>query len=469
MKDIKRKFNRHSFFNFPAIEQDLEQMASKGWMLTKADSNIWQYKRIEPQKLHFSITFFSKASAFDPEPSESQKAMWEYCERTGWKLAAQTAQMQIFYNEQESPMPLETDPVVQVENIHRTAKKSFLLQWGAIFLISLLWFGLIIMRILNRPISVFSSSANTSTVICWIAIAAMSTSELSAYFLWYRKARKAAENGYLVLPKEPLIVQYIALVIVLVAFLLYTMTILTNYALRYVLLAIGQVAIVFATVRFVMVTLKRRKVAAKVNMVLTIATSFVISFALMGVITHIILSDSFDWTAISEDAAGTYEHDGRTWEFYDHDLPLRVEDMVDTPSDGYSYRWTGDESLFLGQYTGRQRGRYDAENYEELLDLEYTVTYVKVPALYEMCKQELIEKMDETHDERIPVGHKQIYEPQDATPWNANEVYQLCVQDTGPMSWYLVCYDDHIVEIIFFGWDPTTEQISVAAEKLGAL
>jgi len=469
MKDIKRKLNRHTFFNFPAIEQDLEQMAAKGWMLTKADSNLWQYNRIEPQKLHFSITFFSKASAFDPEPSENQRALWDFCERTGWKLAAQTAQMQIFYNEQESPLPLETDPVVQIENIHRSARKSFLLQWGAIFAISLLWFGLIIMRILNDPINVFTSSANAFTVICWVAIAAMSISELAAYFLWYRKAKKAAYDGYLVLPKEPLIIQYIALVVVLVAFLFYSMTIFSSYAFRYVFLGIAQVSIVFATVRFVMVTLKRKKIAAKVNMVLTIGTSFLVSFALMGLITHVVLSDTFGWTAISEDAAGTYEHDGRTWEFYDHDLPLYVEDMVDIDSDGYSYRWTGEESLFLGQYTARQRGRYDAENYKELPDLEYTVTYVKVPVLYEMCKQELIWDDDDTDDDSIPEGFKNIYEPQDAALWGADEVYQLCAQDTGPMSWYLVCYDDHIVEITFFGWDPTPEQISIAAKKLSQL
>lgn len=469
MKDIKRKFNRHSFFNFPAIEQDLEKMAANGWMLTKADSNLWQYKRMKPQKLHFSITFYSKASAFDPEPSESQKALWEFCERTGWKLAAQTAQMQIFYNEQESPLPLETDPVVQVENIHRSAKKSILPQWGVLLVISLIWLGLIIMRLINDPIGLFTSAATSFTATCWVALSAMSISELGAYFLWYRKAKAAAYDGYIVLPKEPLLVQYIALVFVLVAFVFYVFTILSNSTLRYALLGIVQVAIVFATVRFVMVTLKRKKVAAKVNMVLTISASFLVSFTLMGLITHLILSDSLDWIAVSSDAAGTYEHDGRTWEYYDHELPLYVEDMLDINSNDYSYRWTGEESVFLSQYTARQRARYDAADYQNLPDLEYTVTHVKVPILYEMCKQSLIEDMDQTHDADIPEGYKNVYEPQDATPWGANEVYQLCAQDTGTMSWFLVCYDDHIVEIVFYGWDPTPEQIAIAAGKLNAL
>ncbi|MBR4036702.1 MAG: hypothetical protein IKJ05_08270 [Oscillospiraceae bacterium] len=34
--------------------------------------------------------------------------------------------MQIFYNENENPVPLETDPMVQVNTIHSAMKKNFI-------------------------------------------------------------------------------------------------------------------------------------------------------------------------------------------------------------------------------------------------------------------------------------------------------------------------------------------------------
>ena len=34
--------------------------------------------------------------------------------------------MQIFYNMSENPVPIETDPVIELENIHLSAKKNYL-------------------------------------------------------------------------------------------------------------------------------------------------------------------------------------------------------------------------------------------------------------------------------------------------------------------------------------------------------
>ena len=101
MKNIKRRFLQFSFYDRTGIERYLEKQALKGWLLEKTSAFGWKFRRIEPRKISYAVTFFAKASAFDPEPSEAQLRFQDFCEHTGWKLAASSAQMQIYYNEEE--------------------------------------------------------------------------------------------------------------------------------------------------------------------------------------------------------------------------------------------------------------------------------------------------------------------------------------------------------------------------------
>ena len=154
-----------------------------------------------------------------------------------------------------------------------------------------------------------------------------------------------------------------------------------------------------------------------------------------------------------------------TWVIHQDELPLVVEDLVDVDFDGYIKERRGNVSLLMGQLVMRQHPRYDAENRKDYPELEYTVTIINVPALYEMCKNQTIDKKDETDNTDIPEGFKRVYLEQDPTPWKANEVYQLAYQDSGALNSYLLCYDDRIIEISF-DWEPTAEQMAIVAAKL---
>ena len=119
MKDKKRILSKYSFYDRTHIQQYLEDMASKGWMLEKITSFYWQFKAIEPQPLHFSINYFPPASEFDAEPSEQLLTIRDYCAHAGWEFVTASAQMQIYCNAQEKPTPIETDALVEVETIHK--------------------------------------------------------------------------------------------------------------------------------------------------------------------------------------------------------------------------------------------------------------------------------------------------------------------------------------------------------------
>ena len=100
--------------------------------------------------------------------------------------------------------------------------------------------------------------------------------------------------------------------------------------------------------------------------------------------------------------------------------------------------------------------------------LEYTIILIKMPFLYDICKEQLIADKDETNDRSVPEGYKRFYSEQDPAPWKAEEVYQLDYQDCGTMEKNLQCDEDQIIEIDS-DWKPTEEHMNLVAERLGGV
>ena len=118
MRDVKRTVPMYSFYDRTGIQSYLEAQAEKGWMLEKAGTIFWRFRRCEPRKLKFSVVYFPEADICDPAPGEGEQTFREFCEHAGWKFAASQAQMMIFYSESANAVPIDTDPVIEVENIH---------------------------------------------------------------------------------------------------------------------------------------------------------------------------------------------------------------------------------------------------------------------------------------------------------------------------------------------------------------
>lgn len=121
----KQEINLYAYYDHAGIVRHLEDMARQGWQLEKAGSVFWTYRRCKPAELRYAVVYFSKASQFDPEPPAEQREFWELCKATGWELVTNRYQMQIFRNPAPDAIPIETDPVVQVENVRAAMKKAF--------------------------------------------------------------------------------------------------------------------------------------------------------------------------------------------------------------------------------------------------------------------------------------------------------------------------------------------------------
>lgn len=187
MKEIKRCFCNFPFYDQQAIQEKLEDMAEKGWMLVKTGSFLWTYKRVEPKKLRFSVTYFSSASDFDPSPTDGELTKIDYCLQDGWMLVTSWGVMQIFCNENLNAVPIETEPATQVENICRSMKKNVLFP-QAILCAILVWN--IVMRFSQwkrNPAGELSDPLSLYTVLMFGALALACLYEIGFYFCWNRK------------------------------------------------------------------------------------------------------------------------------------------------------------------------------------------------------------------------------------------------------------------------------------------
>lgn len=467
MKTTKRRFEFFTFYDHTGIARHLERMAQKGWLLQGIHGNLWSYRAISPAKLAFTVTYYPDASAFDPEPSEGELCFQDFCAHTGWQLAASAAQLQIFYNDRPDPIPIETDPDLEIETIRRYAGKTILLPYSLLLFIGLISTFFLISRLLGDPIGLLASSTNLFTGYAWCLELLLCVTELGGYFRWQHRAKKAAARGEFLDTKGHSLLQRIILATALVGFVLWVLSVLlTETTLMKVttLAMILYMAVLFFLAWGIRSFLKRRKVSTGTNRIVSILLTVLLSLLMMSSITAGLFWASQKGLFSSQE---TYTYQGSEFTLYLDELPLTVEDLQSISadaSDSYIRRRSASQSPLLAQFGMEQRPRLDTE--EDLPRLEYTITLVKVPALYDLCRSQLLKYWNETENIGVPEGWRTFYEARDAAPWGALEAYQVMAEDTGPKNRYLLCYADRLVEISF-DWAPTAEQMAQVGEALG--
>lgn len=460
MKQTKREYlPLYSYFDRSGIAVHLEDMAAQGWMLEKLGTWCWRYRRIEPKNLRVTVTFFPTATQFDPLPSQGLETYRDYCAQAGWLLAADSAQVQVFYSEDPDAVPIETDPAAELANIHRCMKRSFLASYWGLLALSLLQIIFSAWRVWTDPIGILSSHFQLATLFAWWPEVILVSVELTRYYRWRHRAKEAVEAS-LPLPElrswRKLSLLILVLCGVQILVLLLTSITRNSALIIFSLLCYGLMFFLADAARKAM---RHLKFKPWLNLLITMGVIIALTVAMMAGILALILSGNGDLLD-HDPGTETYEYRGITWTVHHDHIPLRLEDLTEVHYDQWSTQAEVDSSFLLahGQYS--QDPRMDAL---DQLDLDYEITWVKVPLLYDFCKQNRLDRAARNNDQ-LPQEYWDEYRLIDAPGWKAEEVYQL--YRTGvPTRKYLVCWPDRFVEIRF-GEIPTEAQIAIAAEKL---
>ncbi|HWQ76679.1 MAG TPA: DUF2812 domain-containing protein [Syntrophomonas sp.] len=463
MKATKRWFEQFLFYDYTGIERHLEKMAARGWQLHKITHLYWEYRRTEPRKLTYTVTYLSEASEFNPYPTENQQTFHEYCEGAGWNLVAEWAQMQIFYAEWETPTPIETDESVKLKAIHRAMKKNFLPSSMFMLLLSLSQIILQFHIITRDPVDQLSNAAVLFTATIWNILAIQMLIPLIGYAIWYRKSKKAVSIGGTCVESSGGYkkISYFLWLLVGIAMVLAVFSMSSQLFGLGAIWGIANATVLIAMVFIIKNTLKRAKASRRVNLTVTMVSCVILSFVLTGaMVWGIFRGVNAGWFGNEPDETYTAtmpNGSAHTWDIYHDPLPLTVEDLQDVDYDHYSYRWTPRESFLLAQFVARQDSIPDGRRVPEL---RYEIVKVKLPALFDLCLHDYLDK----YDWDVPEEDERPLQRTDDPAWQADAVYQFYFGDEA-IPEYILCWGNRIVNIEF-DEVPTAEQIAIAVEKL---
>ena len=433
MRDVKRRIETYSFYDRSAISSHLEAMAAKGWQLERITSSFWYYRRAQPQKLRYAVTYYPSGSAFDPEPNPGLGELYELCEHAGWEYVTGFAEMNIFVNSRENPTPLETDPAVDLVAIEKSAKRRLMKPYWAILVIGVVVAFLGIGGFINDPVYSLSGVWGLPMGVVFLLLGIAAAAELRSYYRWRALARTAAERGERVKTCSPvrltrgLMAAACAVLALAVFGALFSGD---EMWLASILVVLVVWLIANVVMRVSVDKFKRSGMSKSFNAGVSVLIVFVLCFALYS------LGGEFIY-----DSAVAHNDDNRYVNY-----SLSLEDLTGEPTPGYIRSQSRRESVILAQSSLDEFYSEHAPEPggEDVGRLEYTTTFVKLSALYGFC---------ESFTSR---GGESV----DPEPWGALRAYSM-----GGNA-YTLCYADRVVEISL-PFSPSAEQMAIVYEWLG--
>lgn len=459
MREYRKFLARFALYDKTGICKYLENKAAKGWMLDEMGVLFWRFRRIEPQKLKFSVVYFKNASEYDPKLTESQLRFQEYCEYTGWEFAASRAQTLVYYSENEEAIPLETDAVVEVKSVHSVMWRIWLLPY--------LWLscsnGFRLFELLKDfaydPITCLQIDY-VSLLIIQFLVTAFFLTEAFEYLVWYiRATRIAKNNGRFLSTKNFSNVKYIVNTLIILATLFVSALVTGDFSVAFELVGIiVLVAVMLATYFGTTFVLKKLNAPRALNRIITLTLSAVVIYVCLTDGTRIITEK------LSVNNSGLqFEEQIITEEEFSSTVPLEIADFITGELDIKTSVIQERKSASVAELRAQQIA------VDELSDEEYLLTYtvfdIKIPFVRDLC----VDKWLGNHNVfknylHVPLSrtsHRELA----AKVWSADEAYVVCV-DGKAVNKYLLCYGNKIVEFIP-SWTLTAEQVKVVAETFG--
>lgn len=462
MLRTKRRMEFFAFYDDQGIARHLERMAQKGWMIERINNYFWTYRRIEPQRLRFAVTYFPEASDFNPGPTENQQTFQEYCESAGWQFAVQWCQMQIFYSENSDAVPLETEEPIRLQNIHRCMRKNFLPGNIAVMILMMILLLLQMVSVPRDLLSLLAENTRLITVTLLLLAILSEAGMLLGYYFWRRRSLRAVANGGSCARGgrfQHCLGRPVWLLVILLA-ALYLYSVGSYWPL--VLICAAVLAGISALTLAVRAVLRGMGVARETNIaataVLIVFLSIGFGVALPGLSGWMRDAGLFQkqpaYIYTTQNGSSTWD-----WEVYDDPIPLKVQDLRPTDYPHYSYEKTERSSPFVSVMKASQTGFPDGLENERLL---YTVVRLKQKVWY----RPVLESMLKAEERFRYDGEQDSFLLVDAPQWGADEVYQRHI-DGEPQPEYYVCYVPDCILQLDLSWEPTAQEIAVIREKLG--
>ncbi len=383
----------YGFYDYTGMACHFEAMAQKGWVLDKMGNFLWRFRKEEPRRLKFAITYFPEVTGFEPGRLTGNAHMRELCEQAGWVLAADPGKFQVYYNEDPDAVELETDPEVRLEVIDAAMRKTILPSYLILIGLSLLQIFSQLPR-LNSGGSPFHgglvdyiSGTGWMMLPTWTALLLIYLSEVARYSLWRRRAQKRAEDGLMTPSPGSRWVQSLALLLLAAIVLSWLVT----WQWWIGLLLVGMLALL-ALYYGLVGLLKRLNVPETWNRIGSAVIYALLATALMLTVVKVVVDGQ---RQSDRQDLPTYQYNGRTETYSSDPIPLTLQELGYT-MDAYHSTWSDTRQTPLAVRTLyiHSPSRFQ----QELPGLKYLVADIRLPLLWEACVKDFLAEGCQTVD-----------------------------------------------------------------------
>ncbi len=433
MRTTRYRRETMQLYDFRGVEEHLADMAADGWRLEKAGRYFWKYRRAEPKTVRYAVTYSLDASEFNPGPTDGQEVLQDLCSAAGWQKVSDWNQMQIFSTEEENPVPLETDEALRVKIIDQVMWKAQL----PLLALSMVIGGFMclgpIMELIGNPVRYFESWTNSVILVSWLLILFFYGSNALLYRRWHRKSLEsiacggpcAAAGPYRALGRVFSVLMLFNLAYMLTQVMRSgTSAITVVFTLAYMVVYVLVVAVLEQARRF----MRKRQVSRGKNIVgvsvlgifLFCVLNFLLIFGLMGSLRTSREAEEVPFPLTLEDLTGVPYED------------VQLDHISLSPGSSLMTR--------TAYYVSGARTTPDGETIQETL--RYEIIDVKTEWLYQKTLEDRLE------DKEYSTMGTMTWEPSDAAPWGAEQVYRLHYSH-GKSNSYLLCFPGRLVELNF--------------------
>jgi len=218
MKNYKRELNTFAYYDVEGMAARFEKRAAEGWILTASPGSTITYRKGQPEKLHYAVTYFpdrKKNIGFLPE----EQAFIDMCAATGWRHLPSAGTLQVFYTQAENPVPFDSDSAVQLEVIHDNMIRSYLPGRGIIALLILMNMLRGISRAMKDPLYTLSSWGALAVIVAAVMLLLVFSAEVIRYYIWYYRQKVRVESGGNLLPLKgnPDILRWAVIILLIVS------------------------------------------------------------------------------------------------------------------------------------------------------------------------------------------------------------------------------------------------------------
>lgn len=123
-------------YEYKSLEEYLEKMAVKGWILEDIRGYYLKFTKSEPKRIRYSVDIMDSISFFDGKDTDKALEYREYCKEAGWNFVCESDKIQIYSSELDNiKIDIHTDEAEKFNNISKASLKYIFLKLITIILL----------------------------------------------------------------------------------------------------------------------------------------------------------------------------------------------------------------------------------------------------------------------------------------------------------------------------------------------